>query len=59
MNNAGVSLLIVKRREFKSCKWRGILDTTLCDTVCQLHVAGRWFSRVLWFPPPIKLSPMI
>ena len=34
MNNAGVSLLIVKRREFKSCKWRGILDTTLCDKVC-------------------------
>ena len=26
--------------EFKSCSWRGVLDTTLCDTVWQ---AGRVF----------------
>jgi hypothetical protein len=24
--------------------WRGVLDTTLCDNVCQWLVAGRWFS---------------
>ena len=23
---------------------RGVLDTTLCDKVCQLLAAGRWFS---------------
>ena len=30
---------------FKSFSWRGILDTTLCDTVCQWLVAGQWFSQ--------------
>ena len=24
--------------------WRGVLDTTLCDKVCQWLAAGRWFS---------------
>ena len=24
-----------KSCEFKPCSWRGILDTTLCDKVCQ------------------------
>ena len=24
--------------------WRGVLDTTLCDKVCQWLVAGQWFS---------------
>jgi hypothetical protein len=24
---------------------RGVLDTTLCDKVCQSHVAGQWFSQ--------------
>jgi len=23
------------RCEFKFCSWRGVLDTTLCDKVCQ------------------------
>jgi len=26
--------------------WRGVLDTTLCDQVCQPLAAGRWFSPV-------------
>ena len=30
--------------------WRGALDTTLCDKVCQWLAAGRWFS------PGISLS---
>ena len=24
--------------------WRGVLDTTLYDTVCQLLATGQWFS---------------
>ena len=35
-------LLLKKTKQFRS--WRGVLDTTLCDKVCQWHVAGRWFS---------------
>jgi hypothetical protein len=23
--------------------WQGVLDTTLCDKVCQLHAPGMWF----------------
>jgi hypothetical protein len=30
--------------EFESCSWWGVLDTTLCDKVCQWLVTGRWFS---------------
>ena len=30
--------------EFKSRSWRGVLDTILCDTVCQWLATGRWFS---------------
>ena len=32
--------------EFEYCSWRGVLDTTLCDKVCQWLVKGRWFSLV-------------
>ena len=32
--------------EFKSCSWWGVLDTSLCDKVCQWLAAGRWFSPV-------------
>jgi hypothetical protein len=39
-------------------RW-GVLDTTLFDQVCQWAAAGRWFSPVLWFPPPIKLTATI
>jgi hypothetical protein len=30
--------------EFQSRSWRGVLDTTVCDKVCQWPVTGRWFS---------------
>jgi hypothetical protein len=30
--------------EFEPRSWRGVLDITLCDKVCQSLVAGRWFS---------------
>jgi len=32
------------RCEFESHSWRGVLDTALCDKVCQWLVAGQWFS---------------
>jgi hypothetical protein len=41
------------RYEFKSRSRRGVLDTTLCGKVNQWLATGRWFSRVLRFPPPI------
>ena len=30
--------------EFEPCSWQGVLDTTLCDKVCQWLAAGLWFS---------------
>jgi len=39
--------------EFESCSWRGVLDTTLCNKVCQ------WLATVVQFPPPIKLTATI
>jgi len=30
--------------KFEPCSLRGVLDTTLCDKVCQWLAAGRWFS---------------
>jgi hypothetical protein len=28
----------------KHCSWQGVLDTTLCDKICQCLATGRWFS---------------
>jgi hypothetical protein len=30
--------------EFKTRSWLGVLDTTLCDKVCQWLATGWWFS---------------
>ena len=30
--------------EFDLCSWPGVLDTTLCDKVCQWLATGQWFS---------------
>ena len=30
--------------QFEPRSWRGVLDTTLCDIVCQWLVTGQWFS---------------
>ena len=30
--------------EFEPRSWRGVLDTTLCDKVCQQRASGLWFS---------------
>ena len=32
--------------EFEPRSWLSVLDTTLCDKVCQWLVTGRWFSTV-------------
>jgi len=32
------------RCEFESHSWQGVLNTTLCDKVCQWLAIGRWFS---------------
>jgi hypothetical protein len=29
---------------FESCSWRDVLDTILCDKVCQWLTRGQWFS---------------
>jgi hypothetical protein len=39
-------------------RW-GVLDTTLCNKVCQRLEAGCGFLRVFRFPPPIKLTATI
>ena len=36
--------------EFESCSWRSLLDTILCDKVCQ------WLSTSQWFSPDIPVS---
>ena len=34
----------IYHHEFESRSWRGVLDTTLRDKVCQRLAEGRWFS---------------
>jgi hypothetical protein len=29
--------------KFEPCSWRGVLDATLYDTVCQWPATSRWF----------------
>ena len=40
----GISAYHHQRCEFEYRSWRGVLDTTLCDKVCQKLATGRWFS---------------
>jgi hypothetical protein len=35
------------RCEFESRTWRGVLDTTFCDIVCQWLAIGRWISTAI------------
>jgi hypothetical protein len=39
--------------DLESRSWRDVLNTALCDDVCQLHAAGRWYS------PGIPVSPRV
>jgi len=36
--------------EFKSCSWQGILDTTLCNKICQFSPGTPvpWTTTVFW-----------
>ena len=43
-----------QRCMFQSCSWRGILDTTLCNTVCQWFAAGQLFSLITPICPTNK-----
>jgi hypothetical protein len=45
--------------EFESRLWRCVLDTTLCDKVCQWFESGRWYSWYAGFLPQIKLTATI
>jgi hypothetical protein len=45
--------------EFKPRSWWSVLETTICDKVCQWLTTGQWFSPALQFPPPIKLTVTI
>jgi len=47
----GISVYHHQRCEFESRSWRDVLDTTLCDKVCQRLATGRWLS------PGISVSP--
>jgi hypothetical protein len=38
---------------------QGVLETTLCNKICQWLAAGWWFSLGTWLPPPIKLTAML
>ena len=40
-----ISVYHLDRCEFESCSWWGVLETTLCDKVCQ------WLAKGLWFSP--------
>ena len=42
-----------------TCPWRGVLNTTLCDKVCQWLAADRCFLRVLQILPHKTLTTMI
>ena len=56
-NTYAISAYHHQRCEFESRSWRGVLDTTL-KFVSNLRQLGG-FLRVLWFPPPIKLTTTI
>ena len=44
MNNRKEKVFMLYICEFESHSWRGVLDTTLCDKVCQWLATGWWFS---------------
>jgi len=58
-NYLAISVYHHKSCEFESHSRGSVLDTTLCDKVCQRLERGWWFLRVLRFPPPIKLTASI
>jgi hypothetical protein len=50
LSNLNNSIHCLLKLCHESHSWRGVLDTTLCDKVCQWLAAGHWFSeRILVF----------
>ena len=45
MYSSWISSYYYQNCEFEFRSWRGVLDTILCDKVCQWLATGRWFSR--------------
>jgi hypothetical protein len=43
-NFLGGNNLTWKFHQFEPCSWLSVLDTTLCDKVCQWLATGQWFS---------------
>ena len=43
--------------DFESRSWRGVLNTTLSDKVCQLLAIGQWFSSGILLSSTIKTEP--
>jgi hypothetical protein len=54
-----IYMLVWNRKVNCILYFRKVLDTKLCDKVCQRLETGQWFSQVLRFPPPIKLTATI
>ena len=46
MTTCAISAYHNKNCEFEPRSWRGVLDTTLCDQVCQRLAKGQWFYPV-------------
>jgi hypothetical protein len=44
------SVPITTTCKFESHSWQGVIDTTLCDKVCQ------WLAAILWFSPGTPVS---
>jgi hypothetical protein len=42
--NLNTSIGSTRLVTFTPCSWQNVLDTTLCDKVCQWFTSGRWFS---------------
>ena len=48
-NYSGNTCLSPLKMWVEPCSWRGVLDTTLHDQVCQWLATGRWFSPGILF----------
>ena len=42
--NNTMAVVVVIVCEFEPCSWQGVLDTPLCNKVCQQLATDQWFS---------------
>ena len=45
-NTCAISAFHHLRCELETRSWRDVIDTTLCDKVCQWLATGQWFSLI-------------